>query len=67
MEIKYYPEINETHYCSTLENGLNVVVIQKSGFKSSSCFIAFPYGSLDVKQMIGNQVQEYPSGIAHFL
>ncbi len=67
METKYYPEINETHYHSKLKNGLNVIIIQKEGFKSSSCFIAFPYGSLDVKQKIGKQVQEYPSGIAHFL
>lgn len=67
METKYYPEINETHYHSKLKNGLNVIIIQKEGFKSSSCFIAFPYGSLDVKQKIGEQVQEYPSGIAHFL
>lgn len=67
MEIKYYKEINETHYQSKLNNGLNVVIIQKEGFKSSSCFIAFPYGSLDVKQKVGDQIQEYPSGIAHFL
>ena len=67
MEIKYYKEINETHYHSKLNNGLNVVIIQKEGFKSSSCFIAFPYGSLDVKQKVGDQIQEYPSGIAHFL
>lgn len=67
METKYYPEINETHYHSKLKNGLNVIIVQKEGFKSSSCFIAFPYGSLDVKQKIGEQVQEYPSGIAHFL
>lgn len=67
MEIKHYNEINETHYQSKLDNGLNVVIIQKEGFKSSSCFIAFPYGSLDIKQKIGDQIQEYPSGIAHFL
>ena len=67
METKYYPEINETHYHAKLENGLNVILIQKEGFKSSSCFIAFPYGSLDVKQSIGKHIQEYPSGIAHFL
>ena len=67
MEIKYYSEINETHYLSKLENGLNIVIIQKEDFKSSSCFIAFPYGSLDIKQKIGNEIQTYPSGIAHFL
>jgi Zn-dependent M16 (insulinase) family peptidase len=67
MEIKYYPEINETHHITTLENGLQVIVIQKEDFKSSSCFIAFPYGSLDIKQKIGESEQTYPSGIAHFL
>lgn len=67
MEIKYYPEINETHYLSKLENGLNVVIIQKKDFISSSCFIAFPYGSLDIKQKNGTHIEEYPSGIAHFL
>ena len=67
MEIKYYSEINETHYLSKLENGLNIVIIQKEDFKSSSCFIAFPYGSLDIKQKIGSEIQTYPSGIAHFL
>jgi hypothetical protein len=67
MEIKYYPEINETHHVTTLDNGLNVIVIQKEDFKSSSCFIAFPYGSLDIKQKVGDDIQTYPSGIAHFL
>ncbi len=67
MEIKYYPEINETHHLATLPNGLNIIIIQKEGFKSSSCFIAFPYGSLDIKQKTQVGIQEYPSGIAHFL
>lgn len=67
MEIKYYPEINEKHHITTLENGLHIIVIQKEDFKSSSCFIAFPYGSLDIKQRIGSNEQTYPSGIAHFL
>jgi len=67
MEIKYYPEINEMHHTTTLDNGLNVIVIQKEDFKSSSCFIAFPYGSLDINQKIGSDIQTYPSGIAHFL
>lgn len=67
MEIKYYPEINETHHCITLGNGLSVVIIQKEDFKSSACFMAFPYGSIDIKQKIGENIQNYPSGIAHFL
>jgi hypothetical protein len=67
MEIKYYPEINETHHITTLENGLKIIVIQKEDFKSSSCFIAFPYGSLDINQKIDSNIQSYPSGIAHFL
>jgi len=67
MEIKYYAEINETHYESKLDNGLKILIIQKKDYKSSSCFIAYPYGSLDIKQKIGDQTQEYPSGIAHFL
>jgi predicted Zn-dependent peptidase len=67
MEIVHFPEINETHYISVLQNGLKVIIIQKKDFKSSSCFMAFPYGSLDIKQKINQNIQDYPSGIAHFL
>jgi len=67
MEIVHFPEINESHYISVLQNGLKVIIIQKKDFKSSSCFMAFPYGSLDIKQKINQDVQDYPSGIAHFL
>lgn len=67
MEIVHFPEINESHYISVLQNGLKVIIIQKKDFKSSSCFMAFPYGSLDIKQKINQDVQDYPSGLAHFL
>jgi len=67
MEIVHFPEINESHYISSLENGLKVIIIQKKDYKSSSCFMAFPYGSLDIKQKINHEIQDYPSGIAHFL
>ncbi|HET6785604.1 MAG TPA: pitrilysin family protein [Erysipelotrichaceae bacterium] len=67
MEIVHFPEINESHYISVLQNGLKVIIIQKKDYKSSSCFMAFPYGSLDIKQKINQEIHDYPSGIAHFL
>lgn len=62
-----YPFINESISMDTTVHGLTMVFIQKTGFKTSSFYLAVPYGSLDYAQDVENQTIINPLGIAHFL
>lgn len=67
MQRHIYTELNETLVTHTLENGLEIVIIQKPDFMTSSFYFAIPYGSLDLNQVVDGQTVVSPSGIAHFL
>jgi|LSQX01.1.fsa_nt_gb predicted Zn-dependent peptidase len=55
-------------YEKKMENGINVTVIYRKGFRKLTALLAFPFGSLH-KSFLGpnGQVLEIPDGTAHFL
>lgn len=66
---KNYPTLKEKVYSETLDNGLEVIVIPKTGYKRTFAVFATKYGSL-VNRFIPYGEKEYidvPLGIAHFL
>ncbi len=68
MKNYYNENLNETIYIETLDNGLNLVILHKIKNVTSSAYLAFPYGSLNIMQQDqqGKQFQFNP-GSAHFL
>lgn len=67
--IKHVNEnLDETIYTETLANGLTLVVLNKKNNVSTSVYLAFPYGSLQLNQVDsqGNNYVFNP-GLAHFL
>ena len=56
-----------TLYHETLENGLNVVIIEKPDFQKVSGYFTTNFGSIDTKFQIGETLYDTPLGIAHFL
>ena len=68
MKSYYNEQLNETIYLETLENGLNIAVLHKIKNVTTSAYLAFPYGALNLiqKDKQGNQYPFNP-GAAHFL
>lgn len=67
--VKNYPHLKETKYSQTLENGLEVIIIPKSGYMRTFAVFATKYGSL-VNRFVPYGEKDYvdvPLGIAHFL
>lgn len=67
--VKNYPLLNETKYTQTLDNGLEVIIIPKAGYKRTFAVFATKYGSL-VNRFVPYGEKDYidvPLGIAHFL
>ena len=62
-----YDSINEKVCLETLENGLQVVIIPKSGFKRFFVGFQTKFGSVDIKIKVDNDVINFPKGTAHFL
>lgn len=60
-------KFNEILFEETLPNGLQVTLIYKPAFVSSSALFAVPYGSLDFQQQDGDKIVSVPCGAAHFL
>lgn len=54
-------------YKVVLQNGLQVYMLPKKGFKELSGILSVPVGSLDSRFLLDGQLQDYPAGIAHFL
>lgn len=67
MHKTHYIDLNETIVYHRLENGLSLAIIEKKGFKTSSFFLATPYGALDVYQEDDQKQYSNSLGIAHFL
>ena len=57
MTRKQYPELDETLYRETLENGLTVLVVPRKGFTKKLAYFVTDFG------------KEYhaPAGVAHYL
>ncbi len=63
----YYPELDETVFRETLENGLDVCVIPKRGFTRKLAYFAANYGSIHTDYVLDGQQHHAPAGVAHFL
>ena len=62
-----FPNIGETLYTGTLENGLRIVVVPRPGFMKKYAFFATNYGGVMRDfSALGRRV-ETPEGVAHFL
>ena len=60
-------KFNEILFEEVLPNGLQVTLIYKPAFVSSSALFAVPYGSLDFQQQDADEIVSVPCGAAHFL
>src|SRR5690606_29918495 len=64
----HYEQLQETLYREVLDNGLEVVVLPKSGFQKTYATFATRYGSIDNHfAHVGSEPTKVPDGIAHFL
>lgn len=64
-----YPILAETLYTETLENGLRVVLLPKTGFNKTYGLFTTDYGSIDndFVPLGETEFSQVPDGIAHFL
>lgn len=62
-----YKEIDENVYQETLDNGLEVFIIQKAGYNKRFVTYTSKYGSIDNHFRVGGKEYKVPDGIAHFL
>ncbi|WP_128894182.1 EF-P 5-aminopentanol modification-associated protein YfmH [Longirhabdus pacifica] len=68
MKIKTYPELKESLFFTKLDNGLDVYVLPKQGYRKTYATFATKYGSIDNHfQVEGKPKIKVPDGIAHFL
>lgn len=62
------PSVKETVYSETLDNGLQVFVLPKKGFRKTFATFSTRYGSVDNYFAVGDEPPvRVPDGIAHFL
>jgi predicted Zn-dependent peptidase len=63
-----YDKLQETLYHEVMDNGLQVYVLPKSGFRKTYATFATKYGSVDNHfRVAGGEETTVPDGIAHFL
>lgn len=68
MKTIAYDGLQETLYQETMDNGLQVYVLPKPGFKKTYATFSTKYGSIDNHFRVeGAQDTSVPDGIAHFL
>ena len=67
MKPIYYPELDETLYRETLENGLTVMVVPKKGFTKRLAYFVTDYGSIHTDFTFEGQRHTAPAGVAHYL
>ena len=67
MKKTYYPELDETLYSDTLENGLDVLVVPKKGFTKKLAYFVTDYGSIHTEFDLEGKHYSAPSGVAHFM
>ncbi len=63
----YYEHVDETVYKQVMDNGLQVYIIDKSGYNKKFATYTTKYGSTDNHFKSGDKVYNVPDGIAHFL
>ena len=62
-----YPQLGETLYRRTLENGLTVLVLPKPGFSRKLAYFVTDFGSIHTSFRLEGREIHAPAGIAHFL
>ncbi len=62
-----YPQLDETIYRETLENGLTVAVVPRRGFTKSTAYFVTDFGSIHTGFSIDGREYRTPAGVAHFL
>lgn len=67
LEKKSYPNIGETLYQETLDNGMKVYYLPKPLFNKAYACISINYGSFDTSFTINDVIFTSPNGIAHYL
>ena len=67
MKPTYYPELDETICRDTLENGLQVVVIPRTGFTKKLAYFVTDYGSIHTDFTLEGETVRSPAGVAHYL
>ena len=69
MNQRYYDQIDEQVYESTLDNGLQLFIIPKRGFQKTYVTYTTRFGSLDsrFKPHGSDEYVTVPDGVAHFL
>ena len=67
MKKSYYPELDETLYSGTLENGLDVLVVPKKGFTKKLAYFVTDYGSIHTEFDLEGKHYSAPAGVAHYL
>jgi len=67
MEKFYYPEVGETLYKTTLENGLQIAVLPRPGFTKKLCYFVTDYGAIHRSFTMDGVDYEAPAGVAHYL
>ena len=63
----YYPELDETLWQGTLENGLTVMVVPKKGFTKRLAYFVTDYGSIHTRFTFEGRHHQAPAGVAHYL
>lgn len=67
MDMTTYPKLHESVSRRTLPNGLEVIVVHKPFHAKHYAFFATRYGGMDLRFRCGEQWQDTPAGIAHYL
>lgn len=67
MKKTYYPELDETLFTETMENGLTVCIVPKTGFSKKMAYFVTDYGSIHTDFSLNGQRFQAPAGVAHYL
>lgn len=67
LERLNYDHIGQDVYQTVLENGLNLVIIPKPGYKETVGLIQVGYGGVDTEFTVVDKPVKTPNGLAHFL
>lgn len=67
MKKCYYPQVGETLYKTTLQNGLDIVVLPRPGFTKKLCYFVTDYGAIHQSFRLDGQDCVSPAGVAHYL
>ena len=63
----HYPELDELCYRETLENGLTVAVVKKTGFTKKLAYFVTDYGAVHTEFTLEGKSYRAPDGVAHYL